>query len=300
MASGLELFYWHRPEDGYEWQDAKPVEELQNLSFVDSKETRFLIPRPMNTPRHMRYNPLVKHPTLYREFAALEPTEDAFTRFANAYGDLGVGVFIQRSGPFMGYDPLCRWRDAHLSMRPLVDVLNAIQVRDLTTLRQWFSIVDGGAKYQRTDEYVNRWAWIAIPNEHKEYLWEWAMRADSDDDALVRIAQGWTQNEINSAMSASEKGTLTSTRVIFDHDRESMTLHVTPRTLLGALWFQCARVLTLNPTFRSCEHCGKWFELSAESRRKHSKYCSGRCKVAAYRARKASSAESSTEQRLPS
>ncbi|HWF84026.1 MAG TPA: hypothetical protein VG222_04240, partial [Vicinamibacterales bacterium] len=58
-------------------------------------------------------------------------------------------------------------------------------------------------------------------------------------------------------------------------------------TLLGAMWLQCARVLSDNPTFKACEHCGKRFELAADKRRRNSLYCSDRCKVAAHRARRA-------------
>jgi hypothetical protein len=59
-----------------------------------------------------------------------------------------------------------------------------------------------------------------------------------------------------------------------------------PQTLLAAIWFQCARVLTDRPKFKQCEHCGKWFELSPDAHRRQSKYCDERCKVAAYRVRK--------------
>jgi hypothetical protein len=54
---------------------------------------------------------------------------------------------------------------------------------------------------------------------------------------------------------------------------------------LGAMWFQCARVLTENYTFRQCENCGKWYEVSADARKKRSKYCSDRCRVAGNRAK---------------
>ena len=67
--------------------------------------------------------------------------------------------------------------------------------------------------------------------------------------------------------------------------KDGMMLHIVPDTLLAARWLQCARVLTDNRTFKACERCGKWFELSPSARRKHSKYCSGTCKVAAHRAR---------------
>lgn len=287
-SSGLELFYWHRSEGGYEWQDAKALPELQGLSDEDREETRFLIRKPMETPLHWRYNPLVKYPTLYREFAALEPTEAAYAAFANAYGDLGVGLLIERSGPMVEYDPFHRWRTAHRMMRPVVDVLTAIQDRSTVALRQWFTVVNNGARYERREaDGSGSVGWVTIADQHREFIWKWAMEADSDDAALTRIAQGWAQDQINSAMGNSDSGTLTSARVIFEIDRKRMALHISPDSLLAALWLQCARILTLNPTFKSCEHCRTWFELSPETRRKQSKYCSSRCKVAAYRARKA-------------
>ena len=289
MPNPLELFYWHRPEGGYEWQDYRAVGA--QLSGEDSDETRFLVPKPMTPPRHWRYNPLISNPTLYREFAALEPTEEAFAYFASSYGDLGVGVFVVPDGGtgdnLMRYDPFNRWMTAHSAMSPVVDVLNAIQDHNAAALRKWFTIGHFGAMYERKDERRHEQSWVSIPNQHQEYLWRWAMEARSDDEALIRIAQGWAQDKINDAMGDNKKGTLTSVRILLEHERGRMGLHVTPHSLVGALWLQCARVLTLNPTFKSCEHCGKWFEMSADTRRKQSKYCSNRCKVAAYRVRRA-------------
>ena len=289
MLDALELYYWHRPENGYEWKDCQAISS--DLSDEDRDETRFLVPKPMTTPRHWRYNPLASNPTLYREFAALEPTEEAFAAFASSYGDLGVGVVAlpvgETGGEVVLYEPFSRWRRAHWAMYPVVDVLNAIQDHNADALRQWFTVGDFGAKYKRKDERGEELGWVSIPNQHKEYLWGWAMEARSDDEVLIRIAQGWAQDKINDAMGDNKKGTLTSARILLDHERDRMGLHVTPHSLIGALWLQCARVLTLNPTFKSCEHCGKWFEMSADARRKQSKYCSNRCKVAAYRVRRA-------------
>jgi hypothetical protein len=76
-------------------------------------------------------------------------------------------------------------------------------------------------------------------------------------------------------------------RILLNHDRGDFTLHMVPNSLIGAMWLQCARVLTVNPTFKQCDYCQKWFELSPDARRRQSKYCSDRCKVAAYRRRRA-------------
>ena len=173
----------------------------------------------------------------------------------------------------------------------MADVLRAIQEDDITALKQWFTLTKEGARYHwQLDDNVTLGAfgWVTSAGELRDYLWTWAMKADSDAEALMRVARGWAQQQINEAIGGDRQpGTNCSARVVFDQDREHMTLRIVPETLIGAMWFQCARVLTLNPTFRACKHCAKWFELSPDTRRKQAIYCSDRCKVAAYRAKKA-------------
>jgi len=300
MGQDIDLFLWHRSEGGYQWQDGRVFspDNQTGLSAAEREETRFLVANPMETPRHWRYRPLEKNPTLYREFANLEPTEEAYASFANQYGDLGIGVFIDAS-PTPDFeatfgaasDPFCRWRSAHAQIRAVVDVLNAIQAEDTTVLKQWFTVSKDGAKYHRKDPVtLEAFGWVTIAGELREYVWKWATKADSDAEGLLRVARGWAQQQINEAIGGEKHpGTNCSARVVFDQDREHMTLRIVPETLIGAMWFQCARVLALNPLFRACKHCGKWFELSPDTRRKQAIYCSARCKVAAYRAKKSAS-----------
>jgi hypothetical protein len=298
MSNDIDLFIWHRPEGGFAWRDAKVFapDKQKGLSDIEAEETRFLVPKPMERPRHWRYNPLRKCPTMYKEFASLEPTEDAYARFASEYGDLGIGVFIDAStsaaveATFSGavHDPFCRWRSAHAHIRAVTDVLNAIQAEDTTILKQWFTVTKDGAKYHRADPVTwESFGWVTIAGELRDYVWKWAAKADSDAEALLRVARAWAQEQINEAIGGNKQpGTNCSARVVFDHEREHMTIRIVPETLIGAMWFQCARVLTLDPAFRECKHCGKWFELSPDTRRKQAIYCSDRCKVAAYRERK--------------
>ena len=220
MLDALELFYWHCPENGYEWKDYRAVSDDRSGDYRD--ETRFLVSKSMTTPRHWRYNPLVSNPTLYREFAALEPTEEAFAAFASSYGDLGVSVFVLPAGVTGGNlltgEPFSRWRMAHWAMHPVVDVLNAIQDHNADALRQWFTVGDFGARYERKNERGHAFGWVTIPKQLREYIWEWAMEARSDDEVLLRIAQGWAQDKINDAMGDNKKGTLTSARILLEHE----------------------------------------------------------------------------------
>ncbi len=297
MAGGIDLFVWHRSEGGYAWQSGSVFvpDNQRGLSEVERLETRFLVANPMETPRHWRYNPLEKHPTLYREFAELEPTEEAYAGFANKYGDLGVGVFVESNQSpsevsVLGavHDPFCRWRAAHAHIRAVADVLGAIQAEDVTALKQWFTVANNGARYHRKDHITwESFGWVTVAGELRDYLWTWAVKGNSDAEIMLRVARGWAQGQINEAIGGDKQpGTTSSARVVLDQDRGRMTMRIVPETLIGAMWFQCARVLTLNPVFRSCLHCQKWFELSPDTRRRQAIYCSDRCKVAAYRAKK--------------
>jgi hypothetical protein len=289
MASSLELFRWVRPEGGFEWvNDVVMAPDNQpGIDQIDRTETRFLAPKAMPKPKHWQYNPLAEYPTLYRDFASLDPSEEAYAAFATAYGALGVGFFTEGARILTeGREPFCRWRAAHASMRRVADVLTAIQSSDAKVLSEWFTLHEGSASFRREDDLT--WLQtgvVAMAGQLRDYLWIWANEAESDAEALIRIAKGWAQQQINEAVERD--GHQSTARVLFDVDRKEMSLHLVPRTLLGAMWLQCARALTLNPIFRSCQHCGRWFELSPEKRRKQSLYCSSRCKVAAYRKRKA-------------
>jgi hypothetical protein len=298
VTQNIDVFVWYKPEGGFAWEDGRlfAPDNQTGLSDADRNETRFLVAKPMETPRHLRYNPLLKYPTLYKEFANLEPTEEAYAKFASAYGDLGVGVFTQPTGLGAAHalglvhDPFCRWRRAHAHIRAVADVLSAIQAEDTTALKEWFIVTTNGARYERKDPVSGQsFGWVTIAGELRDYLWTWATKGDSDAEVVLRIARGWAQHEINEAIGGDKQpGTNSSARVVLDQDRGRMTLRIVPATLIGAMWFQCARVLTQNPTFRACKHCAKWFELSPDTRRKQAIYCSDRCKVAAYRAKKSS------------
>lgn len=286
--SGLDLLLWRYYEGGYDWQDA-PI-------IVDGREpveTRVLTVKPIDKARYVGYKPLEEFPTLFREFATQTESEDSFAAFANKYGELGIGVLVARPGPLTLAEPYYEWVNEHRRMRRVVDVLVAIRANDAATLGQWFVVTNDSVRYERADDVHMAAGMVAVAGSYRTYLWDWASAAGTHEDALIRFATGWAQYEINKAIadSDSKRQTLTHARVLFDVDRGRMMLRVVPDNLLGAMWLQCARALTDNPVFKECEHCGKWFELSPDNRRKQSKYCSDRCKVAAYRVRKANAAD---------
>lgn len=301
MSTDLEQFAWGKPAEGYAWETAVAIKfpEMMQTGSQDRRdhgETRFLRWRDAQS-RGQMLTPLKDEPTLFRTFANLEPNEDAFLRFANQYGWLGVPCLLEdrtEDGKVMVIfgnlraqgEPYWRWREAHREMQRVSIVLEAILTRDVAKLKQWFHVLPNVVRYEREELYGEALEKLCAPNpELKGWLWKWGNEARDDNERLLRFASGWAQDIINKAMGNSDRGTSTSVRVLMNHVKDGMMMHIVPDTLLAAMWLQCARALTESPTFRACERCGKWFEVSPAARRRNSKYCSDRCKVAAHRAR---------------
>ena len=207
---------------------------------------------------------------------------------------MGVGLFLKLKGgthplPLPSGEPLYRWRDQHKKIGEVVELLDMIAAEDRSALAARFSVGKNHVNYNYGDPSgAKGGATVAVAGELKEWLWDWATKAKTEREMLVRFAKGWVQKQINDGVSGKDRGaseSFTAARVLLNHETETMTLHVVPSTLLAALWLQCARVLTVNPTFKSCQHCKTWFELSPDARRRHTIYCTDRCKVAAYRAK---------------
>jgi hypothetical protein len=303
MDFALEFFVWSRPVDGYVWEDGKATDFFgQEVDGNDANETRFLRWRTSDR-RVYRTNLLQTQPALYRTFANLEPTEEAFLKFANEYGALGVDVLVEdavKSGktedgktvktlsfenPRNGGEPFWRWRREHSQIQRIATLLGAIENDDPNLLRKWFTIGDSDIRF----ESEQRWAVVSsAKHQLRPHIWTWVMQSDDEAEQLRRAARAWAQTVINEAMSSggNTKQSLTSVRILLNPDRSTMRLHLVPDTLLAAMWLQCSRVLTENVTFRACEQCLKWFEVSPDQRRRNTKYCTDRCKVAAYRVRK--------------
>jgi hypothetical protein len=286
----LELFCWNRPVDGFIWDNCTPLPSKADTE--KPREGRYLVERSPENNMCEYYHPLRLHPTLYQTFATLQPTEEDFLRFANEYGSLGSGrVLVRQKSPFRPVEAFDYWRQAHWKLRRVIEEIVAIRDRDAATLRQWFGLDDERAWYERQHEGspVPDLGLIAMRKQAvKAWLLDWAIAADSEDESILRIARGWAQTVVNDAMSGSGRNpdAMTSAHVVLNKDTQQMSLHIVPTNLLAAMWLQCAWVLTSEGTFKTCENCGKRFEVAPGKRRRQSLYCSTACKVAAYRARK--------------
>jgi len=173
-------------------------------------------------------------------------------------------------------------------------VVLAVRDRNADAVRPLLSVWDTGARFEwhyanAAPEYRG-WRLICeTKHGHRTEVWKWASGAPTEAEKLLRLATAFAQEEINEAMSG-ESNTTSAARLLFDVARKDISLFLAPNTLLAAMWLQCATTLTgeSHPRVGLCQHCGKRFAVTGRTgRRRDSKYCSSRCKVAAHRAHKA-------------
>ncbi len=101
------------------------------------------------------------------------------------------------------------------------------------------------------------------------------------DVALRRAGQFFVQQEINSRLEKTA-----ARKLLYNPESNQLELRLTPTNLLGALWLQFARAVEASKTYRRCPVCTQWFQVSVKGKRRHSTYCSDRCRVKAYQDRR--------------
>ena len=57
------------------------------------------------------------------------------------------------------------------------------------------------------------------------------------------------------------------------------TLRIRPRTLIGAIRLQFAQAVASGLNIRTCDHCGKLFEIGGAGRTRKARFCSDRCRT---------------------
>ncbi len=56
------------------------------------------------------------------------------------------------------------------------------------------------------------------------------------------------------------------------------TLRIRPRSLIGAIHLQFAQAVSTGLDIRTCDHCGKLFEIGGTGRTRKARFCSDRCR----------------------
>jgi hypothetical protein len=254
-------FNWVRPVNGaiLEWIDGEPGKRTGSRS---RDERRWLVVDYPTKNDFEHYDPLKETPALFRTFADLEPTEPAFKDFARHYGQLGVRAFFTQARQLAQGESLARWRAEHVALRSVVQVIDALRSRRHNRLLTLAEEIPNRA--------IKRAPTTGRPEEIRAFFWWWI---ESEINVQLRARTG-TGDSVVTLLKRDAKGTL--------------ALRQVPRSLLAALWLQCAFAVANQETFKQCasKDCRKWFLVSPEGgKRRQAIYCSRRCNVRAFRAR---------------
>jgi hypothetical protein len=219
---------------------------------------------------------------LFLKFSSLEPTPDAIVKFAEVHGFLGRPIItkVVVPGPdgnaTSNGEALEAWRREIRSLRAAVDLWHAIQERDVDRigglLQEVYKIYSGVV----SNDYLMNRTWRQILDRSRTPDIILKLPHDRQLTAALDFVQLAIKHKLKGQVSADVR--------LSD---EGGAIGFMPETLLGAMWLQFAHAVAYKKEFRDCEFCGAPFEVSLEAARTSRMYCSTRCKIQAYRKRRA-------------
>jgi hypothetical protein len=303
-------FLWHVPSSGFEWVVAE--------SWVPTippfpASGRFL--EPCGTWSMRGYQPLTDEPALFRKFADVMPTETSIQVFATRYGGLGVVEFIclPNGRPSHG-EPFHLWVEEIRSLKAVLQLWDALTEKRYEDLAHWMYLERGPWDGPEEWDFIIRYVPDRLPEDDPQVVhmplvripalvpgrWMWSAgdTGRPSGDPTIRevsrnpqeLALAYIRELINLRLRD-----YTSTRLL---DREAsrdgvpLGLSIVPTNLLGAIWLQCARAIEGVGRYQRCPRCQEWFAVPPKAMRENTNYCSTRCRVAAFRARRKQESQS--------
>jgi hypothetical protein len=281
-------------KSGYTWVATHPA------FGSDQRPASFLTDgRPIGAAglRSMEYQPLAAFPGLFRVFADTEPSQAGIKAFADRFGPLGGNIERQiplsdqpnaKGVPLGTGEPLGAWNEEILMMRFAIDIWEAARNGDVGRLERVIFWREDGSGVQILSHPELPDGQLPDPPDRVERAW--IAGTHLGDDMLGRFVRGdlvkpalhYVQSTINRQLEGRA-----SPRLLWDAQRERLSLYIMPEGLIGALWLQFARAVERDSQFRQCAECGIWFELARGTARSDKLYCSTPCRTKAYRKRQA-------------
>lgn len=238
------------------------------------------------------YHPLAV-PDLFRQFAGTVPSAGPIRDFANRYGLLGSSVRLTPAAPdWDGTGELLqRWEFEITRMRGAVLTWDAIQSGRDAQLKEY--VWRRGEPPPKT--LAARYEFNPIKGELNEWMYL-ERRIDGDIHGVITIRdphgrdmtrQQAAQQALADMANEQLRGNLNAELRRRGRQSEDYKLVVVPRNLLGAMWWQFARLITGRTEHRACRVCGRLMEVSTDPHgvRSNRVFCSGACKVRDHRAK---------------
>lgn len=246
-------FTWNVARCGYRWVTQSGERYLCAVDALEMPGGRDLLNRDQQTHR-----PLERHTGLFREFAALRPTEAQVLTFADRYGLLERGSNLECDTRFgrvaVHGEKLEDWKKEIMAMKAAVTLWDAIsrgRKEKLAGFRRQFKL-------------------RSLPLEVQRRL-----HLDKDDPAMA--AHSAVQRETDARLIRH-----VVSRLVFAGDQPRLQVCLAPQNLLGAMWLQFAASVDALKTFLKCAQCGAPFEISRSpttGKRIDARFCSVRCRV---------------------
>lgn len=235
---------------------------------------------------------------MFREFAAIPLTPEGVVAFANRRGPLTLDRRFRIASPEPPHDelgvwaePLVEWLFEVAHLRQVVriwDLCQGGQVSELQKFIRWREDEDGHPRVEHVmpaDARYNPGLWgnrrvgvvgvIASRTVNERLL---TVMPEGD---VILPARIYIQKTLDLCLSS-----LTATGMELDLSTAAMSVQVTPRNLLGAMWLQFARAVEGGKDFRQCSNCGNWIEVPPTAAHAARLFCSNSCKTKNYRDRK--------------
>ncbi len=287
----LARFAWPLPKYGYAWLDASPenvhLDEPTVLLASDNgiELTHHGVPRTVSRSYlralvpvdvgealspPMGY-PLEQGRAVSRELAECSPDQVSIEKFARVWGTLGTLDLTPGAGADelvrdVRFDSLASWEITIGELRAELALLDALQQRDLDTIRRTISSPHNSAQVRHGER--------------------WAFTFREDDVA------GWPPQEVlaggrHVALGRANRRVERWTTAFGEADPATgqTRLTILPLSLYGAIWTQVLQVLTGDLQYRRCQRCDHWMVYSPRSERRPKFYCSGACRTNAFRGR---------------
>ena len=271
-APHLVQFRWHRLE-GASWQIVR--QDPQALMTIASPAE----PWPSLIGREGEaYEPLKEQKALFRLFAALDDTKEAYLEFARRYGSL-VAVTTARTTRLTGLPGGFAGGIAEWSMAR-EDLAIALGIWDHLHDGASSDVLHGGGWETRPvgqDLGVYRKRARSVSDRGSAWL-DLVVPAGSSDreivQALLRLAVNAGLKRSGVQLALAPTGKVYGSGLRFSYAVDS---------LLGAMWLQLALAIDGNRDYRTCAGCGDPWD--ATGARKSRDWCSERCRQRIYRRR---------------
>jgi hypothetical protein len=237
----LDKFTWQRPtshKKGFTWQGAGDERNLVLAPGASFKD----------------YRP---DPSLFRDFAGLDPKPTPVLTFANRYGLLRHEL---------QFNTLCFWRTGIVQMKRLVKLGDAVSASDWKGITSALEPFCEDARLAKFDDIR--------PILEKRNRQENVPKNEIAHAALMRLYL-----TIAPIQRFEVEG-------LWDDRNRQVQLRLKHDSLLGFMFWQLAHAVLGNRRFNRCTICGKWFLLDPIFTRKDRTTCTDYCRLKQHRLRK--------------